>query len=271
MGRRWLIWIISVVAASASVAALVSPGADATTARHVRVTLSGLRTPHRMRLKIVRNGRTAYNERVRSRYCAGSCDIAPLYPRRSPLFVGDLEGRGELNVVLGLYTGGAHCCFIDQVFSFDRAKRTYVKTEHNFLDAGAKIERLNGRYVFMSADARIPEDYLTDYADSGAPIQIWRFADGRFVDVTRSYPALIRADAARWWGAYTHHLRNGVGFIAAWAADEDLLGNSRLVSTTLASEARGHRLHSALGLPHHSETAFVSELKALLRELGYTK
>jgi hypothetical protein len=271
MGRRWLIWIISAVAATVSGAVLVSAGAGATTALKVGVTLSGLHTPGRMRLTITRNGRIVYNERVRSRYCPGGCVAADLSPRRSPLFEGDLQGRGDLDVVLGLYTGGAHCCFVDQVFSFDRAKGTYVKAEHDFLDAGARIERLDGRYVFMSTDSRIPQSYLTDYADSGAPIQIWRFAHGRFADVTRSYPALIRPDAARWWEAFNHHLRNGVGFIAAWAADEDLLGNSRLVSTTLASEARRHRLHSALGLPHNSETAFVSELKKLLRQLGYTK
>jgi hypothetical protein len=270
MGRRWLISILCVVALLA-VAVLVSAGAGASTTLRIKVTISGLRTPQRMRLKITRNGRTAYDMRVRSRSCPGGCVTTNVAPNRSPLFEADLQGRGELDVVLGLYTGGAHCCFVDQVFSYDPAKATYVKTEHSFLDAGAKIAQLHRRWVFKSADARPAEDALTDFADSGFPIQIWRYANRKFTDVTRSYPALIRPDAARWLRAFTHHISNGVGFIAAWAADEDLLGNSKLVSTTLASEARRHRLHSALGLPHNSETAFVSELKKLLRQLGYTK
>ncbi|HEY2439196.1 MAG TPA: hypothetical protein VGI07_03140 [Solirubrobacteraceae bacterium] len=271
MGRRWLISILSVVAALLAVAVLPSAGAGASTTLRVKVTISGLRTPQRMRLKITRNGQTVYNQRVQSRFCPGGCVTTDVPPNHKPLFEADLQQREELDVVLGLYTGGAHCCFVDQVFSYDAPTRTYVKTEHDFLDAGAKIEQLNRRYVFRSADARLAEDALTDFADSGFPIQIWRYANRRFTDVTRSYPALIQPDAARWLHAFTHHISNGVGFIAAWAADEDLLGHYRLVSSTLASEARRHRLHSALGLPHNSETAFVSELKQLLRRLGYTK
>jgi hypothetical protein len=269
MGRRRLISIIAVTAALLAVPALVS-GAGAAPSLKVKVLITGLRTPHKTRLKIVRDGKVAYNQRVHSRFCGSDC-VTTNVTRRSPLFEGDLQGRGELDVVLGLYSGGAHCCFIDQVFSFDSARHTYVKTEHNFLDAGAQITRLNGAYVFQSADARIAEDALTDYADSGAPLQIWRFAGHRFVDVTRNYPTLIEADAARWLSAFNHHISNGVGFIAAWAADEELLGHSQLVNTTLSAEARRHRLRSALGLPNNSETAFISELKKLLRQLGYTK
>ena len=181
----------------------------------------------------------------------------------------DAAGRAR-DVLLGLYSGGAHCCFIDQVFSLDPGTMAYVKVEHNFLDAGARIKKLDTHYEFLSADARISEAGFTDFADSGAPIQIWRLINRRFVNVTRQYPKLIKPDAAIWMKAFRRHLRNGVGFIAAWAADEDLLGKSKLVSSTLARLARQHRLRSTLGLPHHSETAFVAELQKALRTLGYT-
>ncbi|HWE09898.1 MAG TPA: hypothetical protein VG325_11115 [Solirubrobacteraceae bacterium] len=271
MGCGRLISILSAAAALLAVGVVLSAGAGASTTLSVKVTISGLRTPQKMRLRIVRNGRTVYNERVQSRFCPGGCVTTNVSPRRSPLLNADLQRRGELDVVLGLYTGGAHCCFVDQVFSYDSAKGTYVRTEHDFLDAGAKVTQLDGRYVFQSADARLAEDALTDFADSGFPIQIWRYANRKFTDVTRSYPALVQPDAARWLHAFNRHISNGVGLIAAWAADEDLLGNSQLVSTTLASEARRHRLRSALGLPHNSETAFVADLEKLLRRLGYTK
>ncbi len=84
----------------------------------------------------------------------------------------------------------------------------------------------------LSADAGFKYAF-TDGADSGEPIQIWRFVPQRFVDVTRAYPGLIRTDAARWLRLFRHDLANGVGLIAAWAGDEELLGHDSLVQATL--------------------------------------
>ncbi len=237
---------------------------------HVSASLSGVGTPAKTRLTIRLNGQRLYDQHVRSQFCGTLCDVTALTPGTSPLKVLDVESDGQPDVLLGLYSGGAHCCFVDQVFSLDPGTMTYVKVEHNFLDAGARIKKLDTHYEFLSADARISEAGFTDFADSGAPIQIWRVINRRFVDVTRQYPRLIKPDAAIWMKAFRSHLRNGVGFIAAWAADEDLLGKSRLVSSTLAGLARKQRLRSTLGLPHHSETAFVAELQKALRALGYT-
>ncbi len=268
MGRRRLILIISALTALLAVPALAWAGAGGSAPR-IRAVVTGHAQP-KLRLTIIRNGRRVYDQPVRAHSCGGFCITTRVPPSRSAVFVGRLQAGTEPAVVLGLFTGGAHCCFVDQVFSYDAARRTYVKTEHNFLDAGAAIQRLGGRVVFSSADARIAEDGLTDYADSGAPVQIWRFSGRRFIDVSRRYPAVVRVDAGRWLKAFNQHISNGVGFIAAWAADEDLLGNAQLVSTTLDSLAAQHKLHSALGLPHHSEAAFVVELEQLLHQLGYT-
>ena len=237
---------------------------------HVSASLSGVGTPAKTRLTIRLNGQKLYDQHVRSQFCGTLCDVTALTPGTSPLKVLDVESDGQPDVLLGLYSGGAHCCFVDQVFSLDPGTMAYVKVEHNFLDAGARIKKLDTHYEFLSADARISEAGFTDFADSGAPIQIWRLINRRFVDVTRQYPKLIKPDAAIWMKAFRRHLRNGVGFIAAWAADEDLLGKSKLVSSTLAGLARKHRLRSTLGLPHHSETAFVAELQKALRALRYT-
>lgn len=265
MGRGRLIVMISVAAVLA-----VTAFASAATTTRLRAVLTGHSTP-KIRLKIIRNGRTAYDQRVRLGGCGTYCITTSVPPSKKALYVGALQTGAEPAVVVGLFTGGAHCCFVDQVFTYSSARRTYVRAQHDFLDAGAVIQRINGQPVFMSADARIAEDGLTDYADSGAPLQIWRFVRGRFVDVTRDYPALLTADAAHWRNAFNHDLSNGIGLIAAWAADEDLLGNAQLVSSTLSSLARQHKLHSALAPPHTSETALVAELQKLLRQLGYTK
>ncbi len=269
MGRPRLILILSVMGAL-----LVAAGAaSAASTLSVGAFLNGTAQP-KLHLRITRNGKTVYSQPVRSRPCGGGCITARVPPSKSALFVGDLQVPGGPAVVIGLYTGGAHCCFVDQVFAWDAARHTYAKTEHNFLDAGARIQRLGGRIVFRSADARIAEDALTDYADSGAPLQIWRFSaagGGRFLDITRQYPALVKLDAAKWLTAFRHHISNGVGFITAWAADEYLLGNAKLVATTLASLARQNKLHAAPGLSSSTEGGFVRAIQHLLRELGYTK
>jgi hypothetical protein len=266
MRRRPVLLIVGLMAvllAGAAVAAAAAPV-------RVGAVLTG-RTQPKLRLRITRDGRTVYDQPVRSHPCSGFCVAVKVPPSKSPLFVGNLGNPGGPAVVLGLYTGGAHCCFVDQAFAWDARRHVIVETQHNFLDAGALIQHLGGRVVFKSADARIAEDALTDYADSGAPLQIWRFSGRRFIDITHLYPALVTADAARWMAAFKHHVRNGVGFIAAWAADEDVLGNSHLVATTLASLAHQNKLHAAPGLSTDSEHGFVTAITHLLRQLGYTK
>lgn len=236
----------------------------------VSSTLSGIGRPKVTRLTISRNGVVFYSALVRSRYCGASCTEVGVRPGRRPIESIDLTGSGEPDVILGLFTGGAHCCFVDQVFSYDAAHHTYVKTEHDFLDAGPVVRRLDGRYVFASADARIAEDGLTDFAHSGAPIQIWQFAHQRFVDVTRHHPALIRTDAARWLRAARRSPRNNLGLLAAWAADEDMLGHGKLVASTLAADARAGRLHSSLATTS-SQQVLASDIQTVLRQLHYVR
>ncbi len=221
-------------------------------------------------LAITRNGRTVYNRSVTAPGCGRPCRDVAVPPGKSPVHVLDLDAGSEPEVVLGLFTGGANCCFIDQVFTYDPGAHTYARSQHNFLNAGAALTRLDGHTVFKSGDSRIAEAGFTDTADSGTPIQIWRFSHRRFSDVTPRYPKLIRADAAMWMRLFNHHLSNGVGLIAAWAADEDLLGRSALVNTTLNRLAAQHKLRTPLGLPHNSPTLFVTQLQKLLHKLGYT-
>ena len=86
----------------------------------------------------------------------------------------------------------------------------------------------NGRYEFLTADDAFAYEF-TDFAASGLPIQILTFSNRRFLSVTRHYPKLIARDAARWLKAFNsmakQHYSDSVGVVAAWAADEELLGH----------------------------------------------
>ena len=106
------------------------------------------------------------------------------------------------------------------------------------------------------------------------PIQILTFSNRRFTDVTRSYPHLVAKDAAKWLKAFkstsSHHYQDSVGVIAAWAADEDLLGHKRLVSRYLARQSKAGHLNTALS-PQGGGGKFIARLNRFLRKHGYLR
>jgi hypothetical protein len=222
-------------------------------------------------LAIARSGRVVYRARVSAPpYCPVSHPCWPLASgRRASLHVLDLEPGGQPDVILDLFSGGAHCCTIEQVFSFDSGTGTYVPTTRDFGDPPAPIEDLghNGRYEFVTADDSFAYRF-TDFAGSGLPLEILTFAHRRFTNVTRRYPKLIARDAASFLRAFKHDLADGDGLIAAWAADEDNLGHEALVSSTLAKELKAGALHGAV-YPRGGK--FVSALQRFLRREGYVR
>jgi hypothetical protein len=237
------------------------------------ITTSGSGLHRRIKLKIAINGATEYDQFVKSSACPPGCDTIGIGSTSTPLRALALQANGLPDVVLGLYSGGAHCCFVDQVYSLDPGTGTLVKTEHDFADAGARIEDLNGdrNYEFLSADARLSNAGFTDYAHSPAPIQVFAFSNHRFRDITRTYPARIKKDAARWLNAFRHNLRNGRGMIAAWAADEYLLGQSALVKSQLAGALRAGHLGVPKSFGGPSPQKFAGQLQKLLGRLGYRR
>jgi hypothetical protein len=229
---------------------------------------------HGQRLEIVRAGKALYDQPVVSSFCGTMCDPFTPPNARSAVDVVDLEPSGEPDVVLDLYSGGAHCCVVVQAFSFDPGTMTYVKTERNFGDPGYELVDLrhDGRYEFLTADDSFAYEF-TDYAASGLPIQILTFSGRHFFDVTRSYRTLIAKDAANWMRVFDslakQHYQDSVGVVAAWAADEELLGHNRLVNRFLARQLKLGHLNSALSPQLPSGAKFVAKLRKFLRTHGY--
>jgi hypothetical protein len=219
------------------------------------------------RLSIARSGTVYYDQPIVGPLCHRACEPSAVH-------VVDLEGRGQPDVVLDLYSEGAHCCSIEQVFSFDPGTMTYAKTQHDFGDPGANLVDLDhkGRDEFLSANDAFAYEF-TDFAASGLPIQILKFSGGRFVDVTRGYPRLIAKDASRWLKAFKGmartHYADSVGVIAAWAADEDLLGHNRQVALYLAQQATANHLNSSLSPLDPAGEILVAKLQRFLRRHGY--
>jgi hypothetical protein len=227
------------------------------------------------RLKIVRAGtnNVVYNEPVASEACGTECAPGATGSHRNSVHVVDLEHSGSPDVVLDLYSGGAHCCSVEQVFSYAPSSGTYVKTERNFGDPGDRIRVIDNRDLFFTADDRFAYAF-TDYAASGLPLQILSFSDGQFEDVTRTFPTEIAADAQRWMKAFTDmagdHYADSVGVAAAWAADEELLGHGSRVDGFLRRQAREGHLNSALEPKAQSGQRFIRALDRQLSRDGYT-
>jgi hypothetical protein len=228
-----------------------------------------------LHLRIAQSGSVLYDRPVSSKTCGKFCAPGATGSKASSVHIIDLDHTGQPNVVLDIYSGGAHCCSIEQVFTFDPATRTYAKAERNFGDPGDRIEDLghDGRFEFVTADDAFAYAF-TDFAASGLPVQILKFSGGRFHDVTNQYPALIRADAAGWLkvfkGMARQHYADSVGVIAAWAADEYRLGKSAAANRYLSQQATAGHLKSALGRSEPQGRKFVAALKRFLRRHGYS-
>jgi hypothetical protein len=147
--------------------------------------------------------------------------------------------------------------------------------EHMWGDPGYRLDDLghDGLSEMVTADDRFAYEF-TDYADSALPIQIFRLIGSALVDVTRSYPAQIRDDAAGYWQGYLQ-ARNQQdadvrGILGAWAADEALLGTWASASTALnGALARGdlNRGPTLSGWP--KGRAYLTALRSFLTKNGY--
>jgi hypothetical protein len=274
--RRILIAIL-VLAASAALA----PAALATTQTATKGAVAATFTFQGtfpsfsgLRLTIAQSGSVLYDQPVSATGCGSDCAPGGVGTKASSLHVIDLDHTGQPNVVLDLFTGGAHCCSIEQVFTFDPGTNTYVKAERNFGDPGERTEDLrhDGHFEFVTADDAFAYAF-TDFAASGLPVQILSFSGGRFRDVTQSYPALIHTDAARWLRIFKHmarqHYADSVGVIAAWAADEYRLGKVATANRYLHQQARAGHLKSGLGASEPHGQRFVAALQRFLRRHGY--
>ncbi len=137
-------------------------------------------------------------------------------------------------------------------------------------DPGYSLARLDGSkpYEWLTADDRFAYAFAA-FAFSGLPLEILRLDGATFTDVTGRYPALVAKDAARQWGAFqgNESARTGLGFLAAWAADEYTLGRHSAVTATLEKLLRAGELRSLTGWAAGAK--FIAALNHYLRQWGY--
>jgi hypothetical protein len=222
-------------------------------------------------IKVDRAGRTVVDGPIAKIGCRDCVAYRPV-----ALHVRDIDG-GEPEVLLDMYTGGAHCCSAVLLLRYDTTMGRYRARLLDFGNYGYRLVDLDhdGVPEFSAFDERFVYTF-TAYVFSAAPIQISRFRQGTLVDVTRSFPAEIRKDAATLWRTYLKQ-RNQKdidlrAFVAAYVADQYLLGRPTEAKRALDLALRrgdvgeGKQL---LGLP--AGKAFVSTLTKDLQKWGYIR
>jgi hypothetical protein len=215
---------------------------------------------------IVRNGTTLLDQPAGTSSTCPDCppQIVRLIP---PVMVVQLDATADPEVLFTFFTGGAHCCLYSQIFRF--AGPGYAGITHEWFDPGFRLEDLTGDGVpeFMSGDARFAYVFGS-FASTQFPPQIWRYENGELIDVTRSFPAVVVADARSLRRRYRrgHKSPNFQRFdlrqvLLTYSADECLLGKC----------STGFRLarHSVKAEEIQRGGRYLHNLRRFLRQTGY--
>jgi hypothetical protein len=179
-----------------------------------------------LRLKIVRSGKTLLDQVVPRK-----SEFDKLGERSFSVI--DLDGDQEPEVIVNLFTGGAHCCFYSLIYRYQASQPKYTNNEFFWGDGAAipQIIDLDGDEVpeFKSRDARFAYAF-TSYSNSVFPLQVWQYRQGKMNDVTRSYPRYIKANIdanLQWLQKLRSEKREEKGAFAAYLADKYLLGEAK--------------------------------------------
>ncbi|MCP9491929.1 MAG: hypothetical protein MSC31_18950, partial [Solirubrobacteraceae bacterium MAG38_C4-C5] len=148
---------------------------------------------------------------------------------------------GEPEVLLPLFSGGAHCCTFVQVLYLNKDSTGYGVATKAFGNMSFDLENVDGRGrpELRTSDDRFSYRFSC-YACSGNPVRIYRYDNGKFLERTRLYPRAVRADSQRWYRVYRQGRGSGDvrGLLAAWAANEYRLGHSSRVRRELGRAVR---------------------------------
>lgn len=168
--------------------------------------------------------------------------------------------------VIGVYSGGAHCCTTYRLFDLDSRRELQLDAGN----VGATLTATATHTLLKTADDSFSYAF-TAFAGSAWPIRLLRPTPAGFLDVTRHHPGRIRRDARQWWHFF-RHARDGRGLLAAWAADQEMLGHDQHVWTTLDRLHADPRLQAnafdaELGWPGGSD--YILKLMRFLQTHGY--
>ncbi|MFN2466653.1 MAG: proprotein convertase P-domain-containing protein [Gaiellaceae bacterium] len=231
----------------------------------------------RLRLRIRRAGATLLAAPLAAINCVSCPSEGLLLTGERPLAIRDLDADGEPEVLLDLYTGGAHCCEYSLIFRYRSGRRAYGRISHFWGNAGYRLtdHDRDRRPELSSLDDRFAYAFVP-YAATAAPVQLWQYDRGRLRDVTRRFPAAVRRQADELWMRYVEERRGRHpevrGILAAYLADAYLLGREdeawRRIGAALRRGELG-RGRTQAGFP--AGRAYLGKLRLFMRRTGYAR
>jgi hypothetical protein len=281
------------LASAALAAALLVPAAASAQARTVETATSGSVTAELsyvkrergrksfrfleyrdFRVKITRAGVVLYDQPV-GEPCDQFCTPTESALTGKHVGLRDLNGDGEPEAIVDLFTGGASCCVLVLAYGYDAAANAYRRAT---LDSGGgfvvrDLDR-DGVVELVGDDFRF-RGLFTCGACGPRPVRIWHWALRRFEVVTTDFPAKIRQHARRMRRFYARVRRRDEaafvkGALTPLAADLCLLDQCgrgfRLVRAAIRRGELDRRSEfdvSPLG------TNYLRALKRFLRRTGY--
>ena len=206
------------------------------------------------------------------------CGIVPagIAAKEDSVRLRDIDADREPEVIVDLFTGGAHCCAVSTIYTFEEGTGKYARLRHNWRDAGYRIRDVgrDGTVELITRDARFGYAY-SSYAESYMPIRYFRLGEARLADVTPEYRRWLRADARRALRLYRRVRDREVnvrGILAAYAADRYRLGERRAARRTLARALRRGDLEPAYPFDRGPfGRAFIARLDRFLKRIGYAE
>lgn len=188
----------------------------------------------------------------------------------------NLNGDRTPEVIVDLYSGGAHCCHSTLIYAFGEAARSpYAVTAHTWGNRPYTLQDLDedGRPEFVSQDDRFAYAFSV-YAASRYPIQIWQYQEAALVEATPTFQQAVfdhafqlweefrrltrqrgqaRSDSTRYWQAEAERAT-----LAAYLADKYLLGQG---------QDGWERVRQHYNWPDRDE--FFAQLEQFLADTGY--
>jgi hypothetical protein len=227
------------------------------------------------RVRIVRAGQVLYDKAI-GKPCEQFCTPTESALTGKHVGMRDLNGDGEPEAIVDLFTGGSSCCVLVFAYGFDPAANVYRRAR---LDTGGgfvvRDDGGDGMLELVGDDFRF-RGLFTCGACGSRPIRIWHYALTRFEVVTREFPARIRTHARRMKRIYerVRHRRDAPVFVKGaltpYAADLCLLDRCgagfRLVRLAIRRGELNRR--SDFDVSPHG-VAYLRALKRFLRRTGY--
>ena len=136
---------------------------------------------------------------------------------------------------------------------------------------GATVEAGGGHAILVAADNSFVYVFAP-FVGSAVPMRVLDLQGRWFVNVTRDYPALVAQDAQMWWRAYGPAGVAGggsLGVLAAWVADECMLGKGHSAWATVERLKAKGKLSGKLAPGYPSGAEYVKLLRTFLEEHGY--